>query len=77
MSIFLTRAGPSRRRTNMMNVIPPVHTMMVSPPTSCKQRRTFREHSVRIERTPVRLHPNCKKHLKKSTKIDAEYNMQT
>ena len=38
---------------------------------------TFREHSVRVERTPVSLHPNCKKHLKKSTKVDAEYNLQT
>ena len=25
----------------------------------------FREHSVRVERTPVSLHANCKKHLKK------------
>jgi hypothetical protein len=38
---------------------------------------TFREHSGRVERTPVSLHPNCKKHLKKSTKVDAEYNLQT
>ena len=26
---------------------------------------TFSEHSVRVERTPVSLHPNCKKHLTK------------
>jgi hypothetical protein len=26
---------------------------------------TFREHSGRVERMPVSLHPNCKKHLKK------------
>jgi hypothetical protein len=25
----------------------------------------FREHSERVERTPVSLHPNCKKHFKK------------
>jgi hypothetical protein len=37
----------------------------------------FREHSERVERTPVSLHPNCKKHLKKSTKVDAEHNCQT
>jgi peptidoglycan hydrolase CwlO-like protein len=39
----------------------------------------FREHSGRVERTPVSLHPNCQKHFKKneSTKVDAEYNLQT
>jgi hypothetical protein len=37
---------------------------------------TFSEHSVRVERMPVSLHPNCKKHLK-STKVDAKYNLQT
>jgi hypothetical protein len=26
---------------------------------------TFWEHSVRVERTPVSLHPNCKKHFGK------------
>jgi hypothetical protein len=30
---------------------------------------TFREHSVRVERTPVSLHPNCKKHIKKVPKL--------
>jgi hypothetical protein len=30
---------------------------------------TFREHSVRVERTPVSLHPNCKKHLKKVPRL--------
>jgi hypothetical protein len=38
---------------------------------------TFREYSEIVERTPVSLHPNCKKHFKKSTKVDAEYNLQT
>jgi phosphoketolase len=41
---------------------------------------TFCEHSGRVERTPVSLHPNCQKHLKKkkkSTNVDAEYNLQT
>jgi hypothetical protein len=32
-------------------------------------QRTFREHSVRVERTPVSLHPNCKKHLKKVPRL--------
>ena len=32
---------------------------------------------VELKRTPVGLHPNCKKHLKKSTKVDAEYNWPT
>ena len=37
-----------------------------------------REHSVRVERTPVSLHPNCTQEaLKKSTKVDAEYNLLT
>jgi hypothetical protein len=41
-------------------------------------QKTLREHSGRVERTPVSLHPNCKKHFKKkSTKVDAEYNLQT
>jgi hypothetical protein len=38
---------------------------------------TFRADSVRVERTPVSPRPNCKKQLKKSTKVDAEYNLQT
>ena len=38
---------------------------------------TFREHSVGVERTPVSPHPNCMKHFKKSTKVDAEYNLPT
>jgi hypothetical protein len=37
----------------------------------------FRENSGRVERTPVSLHPNCQKHLKKKKKVDAEYNLQT
>jgi hypothetical protein len=30
---------------------------------------TFRERSGRIERTPVSLHPKCKKHLKKEPRL--------
>ena len=30
---------------------------------------TFRKHSVRVERTPVSLHPNCKTHLKKVPRL--------
>jgi hypothetical protein len=30
---------------------------------------TFRGHSVRVERTPVSLHPNCKKHVKKVPRL--------
>jgi hypothetical protein len=32
-------------------------------------RGTYREHSVRVERTPVSLHPNCKKPLKKVPRL--------
>jgi hypothetical protein len=32
-------------------------------------REPFREHSVKVERTPVSLHPNCKKHLKKVPRL--------
>jgi hypothetical protein len=46
-----------------------------------EQSGTIREHSGnnsgRVEQTPVSLHPNCKKHFKKSTKVDVEYNLQT
>jgi hypothetical protein len=31
--------------------------------------RSFREHSGRVERTPVSLHPNCKKHLEKVPRL--------
>ena len=30
---------------------------------------TIGHHSVRVERTPVSLHPNCKKHLKKAPRL--------
>jgi hypothetical protein len=32
-------------------------------------RGTFGEYSVRVERTPVSLHHNCKKHLKKVPRL--------
>jgi hypothetical protein len=40
---------------------------------------TFRGRSGNVERTPVSLHPNCKKHLKKIPRLstNAEYNLQT
>ena len=41
----------------------------VAPCCTILHQGTFGEHSIRVERTPMSLHPNCKKHLKKIPRL--------
>jgi hypothetical protein len=54
----------------------PQRTLNPAKKVSCNPAK-IRINSGWVGRTPVSPHPNCKKHLKKGTKVDAEYSSPT